>query len=204
MILAIVAMGVFLIGRWDEPLPLKAGSGLWILAGAASEFAAIMVAAGDRPRHEIFLWAVFGGSLLLACVTDSLLCQVYNFTWWIALAAVLALLWCRRGAFLEGGSICLDVSGGLFLFVGLQLLLRGRIYGCADSYAFCVCALAGAALRISAAGFLTHMLLAYLLLFVVQMSRRNINRIGNLKEPVPFLPYITAAFWIMLALSAAF
>lgn len=200
MILGIVAMGVFLIGRWDEPLPLKAGSRLWILAGAALELAGIMAAAGDRPGHEKLLWAVFGGSLLLACVTDSLLCQVYNFTWWISLAAALALLWCRRSVLMESGSICFDTLGGLLLFVGLQLLLRGHIYGRADSYAFCVCALAGAALKISAAGFLTHMLLAYLLLFLVQLFRGNLNHKGNLGEPVPFLPYITTAFWITLAM----
>lgn len=203
MILAIVAMGVFLIGRWDEPLPLKAGSKVWIVAGAVSEFAGIMMSTRGRPGHEKLLWAVFGGGLLLACVTDSLLCQVYNFTWWISLTAALALLWCRRGVFMESGGICSDIMGGLLLFVGLQLLLRGRIYGCADSYAFCVCALAGTALGISAAGYLTHMLLAYLILFVVQLFRRNLNRKGNLREPVPFLPYITAAFWITLALHSA-
>lgn len=203
MILAIVVMGVFLIGRWDEPLPLKAGLRLWILVGAALELAGIIAFAGDRPDYEKLLWAVFGGSLLLACVTDSLLCQVYNFTWWISLAAALALLWCRRSVLMEEGFICSDMLGGLLLFVGLQLLLRGRIYGCADSYAFCVCALAGTALGISAAGFLTHMLLAYLLLFVMQLFRRNLNHKGNLREPVPFMPYITVAFWITLVLHSA-
>lgn len=203
MILAIVAMGVFLIGRWDEPLSLKSSSRLWILAGAAAEFGGIMAFTGDRPGHEKFFWAVFGGSLLLACVTDSLLCQVYNFTWWISSAAALALLWCRRAVFMESRFIYFDALGGLLFFVGLQLLLRGRIYGCADSYAFCVCALAQTALGISTAGFLTHMLLAYLLLFVIQLFRRNLNRKGNLRQPVPFLPYITAAFWITLALHSA-
>lgn len=201
--MAIVAMGVFLIGRWDEPLPLKVKSGLWILAGAAAEFIGIMMFAGDSPDCEKLLWAVIGGSLLLACVTDSLICQVYNFTWWIFLAAALALLWCRRNALMESGFICSGMLGGMLLFVGLQLLLGGHIYGCADSYAFCACALAETALGISAAGFLTHMLLAYLLLFAVQLLRRNLNRKGNLREPVPFLPYITAAFWMTLILCSA-
>ena len=203
MILAIVALGVFLIGKCDEPLPLKANSWLWILAGAAAELAGIMAFAGDDPGFEKLLWAVIGGSLLLACVTDSLLYQVYNFTWWISLAAALALLWCRRNVLMEGGFICFDALGGLLLFVGIQLLLRGHIYGRADSYAFCVCALAETAFGLSAAGFLTHMLFAYLLLFVVQLFRRNLNRKGNLREPVPFMPYITAAFWMTLALYSA-
>lgn len=203
MILAIVAMGVFLIGKWDEPLPLKAISWLWILAGAVAEFAGIMVSAGDSSGYEKLLWAVFGGSLLLACVTDSLLCQVYNFTWWISLAAALALLWRRRNVLMESGFICSDILGWLLIFVGLQLLLRGRIYGSADSYAFCACALAETAFGISAAGFLTHMLLACLLLFAVQLFRRNINHKGNLRRPVPFMPYITAAFWMTLILYSA-
>lgn len=201
--MAIVVMGVFLIGKWDEPLPLKVKSVLWILAGAAAEFAGIMMFAGDSPDCEKLLWAVIGGSLLLACVTDSLICQVYNFTWWISLAAALALLWCRRNVLMESGFICSDMLGGMLIFVGMQLLLGGYIYGCADSYAFCACALAETALGISAAGFLTHMLLAYLLLFAVQLFRRNLNRKGNLREPVPFLPYITAAFWMTLILCSA-
>lgn len=198
--MTIVVLGVFLIGKWDEPLLLKVNSRLWILAGAAAEFVCIMASAGDSPGYEKLLWAVIGGSLLLASVTDSLLCQVYNFTWWISLAAALALLWCRRNVLMESGFICFGMMGWLLLFVGLQLLLRGRIYGCADSYAFCVCALAETAFGISITGFLTHMLLAYLLLFAVQLFHRNINHKGNLREPVPFLPYITAAFWMTLIL----
>ena len=80
MILAIVALGVFLIGKWDEPLPLRGKSWPWIFAGAAAEFVSIMVIAGDSPVREKLLWAVIGGSLLLACVMDGLLCQVYDFS----------------------------------------------------------------------------------------------------------------------------
>lgn len=200
MILIVFILGAALIGRWDEPLPFKPDSGRRILAGAAAQAACVMAVAWNRPGCEGLLWAVMGGSLLLACVTDILLCQVYNFTWWIFLAAALALLWCRRSMLAESGSACADLLGGLILFSGLQLLLGGRIYGTADSYAFCACALAGAAQGLSLAGFLTHMLLAYLFLFAVQAARRNINRKGNLRRPVPFLPYITAAFWATLVL----
>lgn len=200
MILTVVTLGIFLISRLDEPLPLKATSGRWILAGAAAELACIMAFTGSGPGYEVFLWEIIGGSLLLACVTDSLLCQVYNFTWWIFLAAALALFCCRRSALMESQSVNVDVLGWLFVFVGLQLLLRGRIFGIADSYAFCVCSLAETLLGISVRGFLTHMLLAYLLLFAVQLFCRNINQKGNLRRPVPFLPYITAAFWMTLVL----
>ncbi len=86
------------------------------------------------------------------------------------------------------------------VYLGLQLLLAGRIYGRADGYAFCACALTEALLGISAVGFLLHMLFAYCLLFAVQLARRNINGRGNLRRPVPFLPYITAAFWMTAVL----
>lgn len=205
MILAIVTVGVFMIGKWGEPLPLKANSRLWILAGAAAELGGIMVAARDSPLCEKLLWGCIGGSLLLACVADSLICQVYNFTWWIFLAAALALFWRRQSALMEreSGMMCIEMWGWLFTYVGVQLLLAGRIYGRADSYAFCACALAETAWGISVRGYLTHMLLAYLLLFTVQLFRHNLNRRGNLRRPVPFLPYITAAFWVTLAMYSA-
>lgn len=196
----IVAIGITLIGRWDESLPLKAGSVMWILAGAAAESVCIMMVVKGGSVCEKFLWAVFGGSLLLASLTDSLLCQVYNFTWWISLAAVFGLFCCRLDMLMENDFPFLDALGEMMLFGGLQLLLRGRIYGCADSYAFCVCALSEMTLGISGPGFLTHMLFAYFLLFPVQVMRRNIDCKGNLRKPVPFLPYITAAFWITLVL----
>ena len=104
---------------------------------------------------------------------------------------------------MERGLLSFDMLGILLTFIGIQLLLRERIYGTADSYAFCVCAFAETVLGLDVAGFLTHMLLAYLLLFGTQLARRNLNRKGNLQEPVPFMPYITAAFWMTLILFTA-
>lgn len=86
----------------------------------------------------------------------------------------------------------------LGIFVLLQLKFFSRMYGRADCYAFCVCAAAEAAAGLGMAGFLGHMLGAFCLLAVVQGARRNIDAGGNLKRPVPFLPYITLAFWAML------
>lgn len=200
--MAIVALGVLLIGKWDEPLPFKEDSSLWIIAGAVAEGACIMTIAGEGSGGEKLLWAVIGGSLLLASTTDSLLCQVYNFTWWLSLAAALTLLWYRRAVLLANGFQHTDALPAL-LFIAIQLLFGGHIYGRADSYAFCVCALAETSLGLSAAGLLTHMLLAYLFLFAVQLFCRNLNRKGNLQKPVPFVPYITAAFWMTLILCSS-
>lgn len=137
---------------------------------------------------------VFCGCLLFACVTDLLCCQVYNFTWWIALLSQAWPMWewakAHAGAASEGRVILVELS----LFCLIQILVAGRIYGKADAYAFCACALSGAGIGMGMVWYLMQMLLAYLLLFLVQAARRNIARNGNLNRPVPFLPYITVSF----------
>lgn len=204
MIIAVTALGLWIIAVWDRPLRLKGRSWLWIVTGAAAEAGCIAKLCTERYSvGEGLMWGVLGGSLLLACVTDRLIGQVYNFTWWIFLAAI-ALLWCFGRDPLQGSNPLCGTLGWVMVYLGLQLLLAGRIYGRADSYAFCVCALAQVLLGIPAAGFLAHMSIAYVLLFVVQLARRNIDRRGNLRKPVPFLPYITAAFWVTITLRGWF
>lgn len=136
----------------------------------------------------------FVGCLIFACVTDLLCSQVYNFTWWIAYVSqgllLWRLIWTNGIAVSDGRGMLVELA----LFCGVQLLVAGRIYGRADSYAFCACALCGACHGMGMAEYLKQMLWAYLLLFVVQAVRRNISANGNLKKPVPFLPYITISF----------
>ena len=226
MILGIVKGGLYIIGKWDEPLPLERRQWMSVLAGAAAEWCVIVYillrsfqerwgdvllqGAGDvllqraAPAFlwtaaEVFLWAVTGGCLLLACITDGLICQVYNFTWWIGLAGVLPLLWQRLQRAVSGGE-GFGLLYSLLFFCLLQLLFFARTYGRADCYAFCICAGAEAAVGIGLQGFLLHMLLAYFLLFVVQLFRGNVGKGGNLKQSVAFVPYIAAAFWITVSL----
>lgn len=141
---------------------------------------------------RLFLWSVIAVCLLFACITDCRTCQVYNFTWWIAGTAA--------GVLLMSGSIPLNVErmAELVGFVFLQCAVFSKMYGKADCYAFSVCALAETAAGMGATGYLAHMLGAFCLLAVVQGIRRNVDRRGNLKRPVPFLPYITLAFWALL------
>ena len=141
---------------------------------------------------RLALWAVIALCLLFACITDCITCQVYNFTWWISGAAAALLLGTRKNG------ISLVCLGELGFFILLQLRLFSRLYGRADCYAFSVCAIAEAAAGLELAGFLVHMLGAFCLLALVQGMRRNIGKRGNLKRPVPFLPYITLAFWALL------
>ena len=48
------------------------------------------------------------------------------------------------------------------------------------------------------AGFLLHMLVSFSLLAAVQGPKGNISRKGSLKQPVPFIPYITISFFAIL------
>lgn len=137
-------------------------------------------------------WGVLAVCLLLACIMDCRTHEVYNVIWWAAGAAAALLLPERK----DGADI--GVLWELFFFILLQLTLFTRMYGRADCYAFSVCAVAEAAVGLSLTGYLLHMLISFLLLAFVQALRHNIGRGGNLLQPVPFLPYITLAFWALL------
>lgn len=138
------------------------------------------------------LWLVLVASLLFACVTDCKSCEVYNFTWWMGGAAALLLLAGDRN------NISASNLLQLLFFIALQLLFFSKMYGKADCYAFSVCAVAETVLGMQLVEYLFHMLLAFAFLALVQGGRHNIARNGNLKCPVPFLPYITLAFWTLL------
>lgn len=138
------------------------------------------------------LWiGVMAGGLLFACLTDLKCRFVYDYTWWMAAAAGACLLYPSLPRH----------PAVLWQFVVFFLLQRGtfgRFYGRADVYAFCVCALTEASLGMGLQWYLLHMSAAFVLLAAVQGSRHNIGRDGNLKTPVPFLPYITFSFWGIL------
>ena len=129
---------------------------------------------------------------LAAAVMDYRTCQVYRLFWWIALAADV-LLWINRAD-------TIDYSGlpELIFFCLLQQFFFSKMYGRADCHGFCVGALTLFCLGGSLWDFLMLMLYAFSMLFVVQAFRRNIDRRGNLKKPVPFLPYLTSAFCLYL------
>ena len=97
VILGIVLAGLAFIAKWDRRLPMDGRAWAWTVVCALLEGAALREAAGDKPSALVLALAVTGGSLLLACVTDVLTCQVYNFTWWPALAAGAVSLGSVRG-----------------------------------------------------------------------------------------------------------
>ena len=135
------------------------------------------------------LWGILWCSLLYGCSTD-LKCQlVYNYTWWFGGLAAGGLLWKSLWAG-QPEAVLWELS----VYMALQLGLFARLYGRADCYAFCVCAIAEASLGMVLFDYLILMLLALLLLFPIQLWRKNIAGNGNLRYPVAFLPYIVAAF----------
>ncbi len=133
-----------------------------------------------------FLWMIIIVCLLLACVTDCRTLRVYNVIWWISGVAA-AVLMARSDTWRM-------VLPDLCFFCLVQLKLFSRMYGKADCYAFCVCAAAGASRGFGCMEYLLHMALAFGILAAVQLCRRNLDRRGNLRQPVAFLPYITIAF----------
>lgn len=189
MILGIVAAGLYAVRKWDEPLPLRGGMYLVILTAAFAQAALIQCLAAGEPPGARLMFCVTGGCLLFASVTDHAICQVYQFTWWPVLIVVLPEVWKVRR----------DAAVPLLLFLFLQFAVFGRMYGRADCYGFCVCAAVEAVRGEKLAGYMLHMLLAWLLLLFVQIVRGNVGRDGKLKKPVPFLPYITASFWLVMA-----
>lgn len=171
----------------------------WILAGCADSFSVEFL-------WRVTLYGILGGCLLMACITDCQSCIVYHFVWWVAGVVGLILLTTalhtegiQQGHFRKSFPIIFDGKlHSLLLFALLQEKLFSRMYGKADCHAFVVCALVQCASGGDLRQYLQHMLLAFGLLAAVQAGRGNIGRNGNLKTPVPFLPYITIAFWVVM------
>lgn len=137
------------------------------------------------------LWLVIAASLLVACYTDCRTCEVYNVIWWVSgTAAALSMI--------LNGKVTIAMVLELGVFCLIQLLLFSRMYGKADCYAFCVCAMAETACGMGFPEYLFHMVFAFGILAMVQLARQNVNSKGNLKHPVPFLPYITMGFVLVL------
>ena len=138
------------------------------------------------------LWGITALCYIIACVQDLRTCRVVNLLWWISGAAGTVLLLLQRNGRIG------EALPGLLFFICLQQFLFSRMYGRADCHAFSVCALPLASLVVGLRGYLEQMLLAFLFLAIVQFFRKNIAENGNLKRPVPFLPYITLAFFLVV------
>lgn len=144
-------------------------------------------------REHPAIWGIYltlAVYLTVCVVTDRQTCKVYDCLQLPAAAA--------------GAALCLvrpvPASGGaaLVCFALLQYLLFMRFYGRGDGMAFQICSLYIVGAGGGLAALLLHMAAALALLGVMQLLRGNINRKGNLKVPVPFLPYIACSLLYFL------
>lgn len=149
---------------------------------------------------RVVLGGILTVSLLAACIMDIRKQLVYNFVWWSGGLAAGGLLWqyLENSISTQPSAVLWELLVELSLFLFIQLFWFDRFYGKADCYGFCVCAVAEASLGKGLYAYLVLMLASLLLLFCVQLTRGNMNKKGNLKQPVAFLPYIVCAFGMMM------
>ncbi len=192
VICGVWGVSIYLVRRLDKPIWKVSHKEYSILLMISVLNALLLVAKSQDFRTTLWM-AVVAGSFLFACITDCKAYEVYQFTWWIAgVASIMMLLaiWQRTEHSLQ------NTLPELLFFCVLQEFLFCRWYGRADCHAFVICALVSWRNGMGMKDCLVQMLIAFGILAVMQFGRQNINRKGNLKEPVAFLPYITVSFWI--------
>ena len=150
-----------------------------------------------------------GAYLLVASIQDLQSCQVYDFLHLLAAPVGLLLLLMApaeaagTGMQVQATNKVLSAQAGskilsLLVFASIQFGIFMRMYGAAYGLVFLVCAIYESRFGEGLLTYLLHMGASFLVLGVVQGFRKNINSRGNLKEPVPFVPYITATVWFFL------
>lgn len=193
----IVAVCIVIIRRFDDEEWTIYGRHRAVIAVVSAVNSSLICMVTEGKYIQGLLLAMVAGTLLFACITDSLRCQVFRFVWWLEAVAAGLLYGIQAGC----NGYCNDTHTFLvefLLYTILQELFFSRFYGRADCHAFVLCALVGSLYGMTMREYLIHMLVSFGLLTIVQGLRRNISRKGNLKQPVAFLPYVTIAFWIIL------
>lgn len=183
---------LWLITKSDQEHGLRADREAVEILSVGCCMGAGYIASHHRQEQPIIL----AGYLILAvyltvCVfTDRKTCKIYDF---LQLPASMAgAILCMARPLPAGAGL------GLILFALLQYFLFGRLYGQGDVMAFQVCSLYIIGEGGDFQTLLLHMALAFAILGVIQLFRKNIDRRGNLKTPVPFLPYIACSLpWFL-------
>jgi len=203
------------MGRFKRNLSLK-NLNLAVLSVVSGICAGIVLQPGGWEHWKVFFLCVIGGSFLMAAITDYASFYVYRFVWWIAGAAGLGLL--LQAVLAKAGNITFSLTAlltvlkelhslhieELLIFCLLQELFFDKLYGKADCHGFCVGALVICAFGGGMRDFLLYMAVAFGSLAVVQAFKKNINRRGNLKMPVAFMPYIVTALWEIMLVKGLF
>lgn len=148
---------------------------------------------------EVLFWL----TLLAASIRDFRFHCVERIVWWISGIAGFGVLLLRNVSVTQ---FAMSNFAEWVCYVILQFCFLGRFYGKADCYAFSGCGIMILAFGGGMKSYLIHMLIAFSFLGLIQLGRKNINEMGNLKDPVPFIPYIAAAlcfFFILRYLGVA-
>ena len=132
---------------------------------------------------------VLASYLLVASIQDIQSREVYDFLHVTALPAGLVFVVTEPSD---------EKLISLVVFVAVQMGIFMRMYGAGDGLAFLVCAVFESRFGRGMLTYLLHMGTAYILLGIVQGFKHNFNKRGNLRKPVPFLPYITVSVWLFL------
>jgi len=189
-IMLLIFVSFQLITKYDSSHGLKLGTGTWAAAAAIALAASVLIRRREYLALPVMLYGVLAAYLVTASITDRQTKMVHDFLHLAGGLAGVALLiyrWPGQEVFREA-----------VIFIGLQMLLFRKLYGTADCLVFSVCALYLAAEGKNLMTYLLHMSATFLLLAVVQACRKNINRKGNLKEPVALVPYIAATLGIFI------
>lgn len=165
---------------------------LTLITGCAAAGAGIGFGWAGRGAAAQLAGGVLSAYLLCTAVTDARTCQVYTFLHLPGAAAGIFLL-------LREGTLYSAVLP-LAIYALLQHFLFTHMYGKADGKVFWVCALYQAAFGAGLLQFLLHMAASLFCLAAVQAVRKNIDRRGNLKKEVAFVPYIAAAEWFLVCI----
>ena len=140
------------------------------------------------PVIWISLWFL-GIYFVVASVTDTLICQVYDILQYIGVIGGGIWLWYQNPP--------ADKGIALLVFSLMQYGIFMRMYGNADGMGYCVCSLYLAGAGFGLEGFLYQMLAGFLILTLVQLFCCNINTKGQLKQPIALFPYIIGGFMIL-------
>lgn len=91
-----------------------------------------------------------------------------------------------------------EVCKELITYTIIQYIVFGRLYGRADVVGFVLCAFFAMSMGRGIEAYVSHMIIAFGLLALVQVFRQNIAINGNLKHPVALFPYIMCGFFLII------
>ena len=140
------------------------------------------------------LWdSVFWITIALVAYNDYLTKEIYDVVYVPAIIICivqLALASCTQ-------EIAIERLIELIVFCGIQFVVFRMFYGLSDCIAFGVCAMYLTVHGGDIMDSVILMIVTILLLGVVQACKKNINRKGNLKEPVALIPYIAVGMMVI-------